>query len=251
MRFTNQVAIVTGAGSGIGYAIAEQLAQEEASVVLNDLDASLAQSAAQRISPTHCHAHPGDMASLADLEELVDRTLQQFGRIDLLVANAGLTHFADFFATTPEDFQRVIDLNLRGTFFLVQAVARRMKESGRGGQIVLISSIVSLRACPSMAVYAMSKAALNAMATNLVLDLAPLNIRLNTVAVGATLTERTRHEGEDYEQTWDALTPRGRVGQPNDIAQTVLFLLSEESGHIVGQTIVVDGGWTAVGRFPS
>ena len=249
MRFTNKVAIVTGAGSGIGYTIAEHLAQEGATVVVNDVDERLAQSAAARIGAA-ASCQPGDMASLTDIQALVDDTLAQFGRIDLLVANAGITHFGDFFAVTPKDFQRVVDLNLRGTFFLVQAVARHLRERGQGGKMVLMSSIIGLRSYPNLAVYSMTKAALNAMSRSLVVDLAPHQITLNTLIPGATLTERTQHEGENYERTWSELNPNGRVGTTDDMANAALFLLSDEARHLTGQTLVVDGGWTAVGRNP-
>ena len=247
MRFENKVAIVTGAGSGIGYTIAEQLAQEGAAVVINDVDASLAQSAAQRIGAT---ANSGDMASLADIQALVDETLRQHGHVDLLVANAGITHFGDFFDITPKEFQQVVDLNLRGTFFLVQAVARHLRDQERSGSMVLMSSIIGLRSYPNLAVYSMTKAALNALSRSLVLDLAPHGITLNTLIPGATLTERTQHEGEDYERTWSELNPNGRVGTTTDMANATLFLLSDEARHITGQTLTVDGGWTAVGRNP-
>lgn len=247
MRFKDKVAIVTGAGSGIGYTIAEQLAQEACNVVINDVDESLAQSAAERIGAT---AKPGNMASLTDIRALVDETISQYGHIDLLVANAGITHFGDFFDITPEEFQRVVDLNLRGTFFLVQAVARHLRDQKRRGSMVLMSSIIGLRSYPNLAVYSMTKAALNALSRSLVLDLAPHGITLNTLIPGATLTERTQYEGEDYERTWSKLNPNGRVGNTTDMANAVLFLLSDEARHITGQTLTVDGGWTAVGRNP-
>ena len=117
--------------------------------------------------------------------------------------------------------------------------------------MVLMSSIVGLRSYPNLSVYSITKAALAAMSRSLVLDLAPHQINLNTLIPGATLTERTQHEGEDYERTWSELNPNNRVGTTNDMANAVLFLLSDEAQHITGQTLTVDGGWTAVGRNPA
>ena len=168
----------------------------------------------------------------------------------MVVANAGLTQFGDFFDFQEEDFRKVLDLNLKGAFFLTQAAARQMRNTEDGGRILLMSSVVADVACPNLAVYSMTKAALRAMARSLVLDLSPYGITINAIAPGATLTERTALEEEDYDGVWSKLNPMGRTARPDDSAQTALFLLSPAARHITGQTLIVDGGWTSVGLTP-
>jgi glucose 1-dehydrogenase len=171
-------------------------------------------------------------------------------KLDMIIANAGLTEFGDFFEFSPESFQKVVDLNLRGTFFLAQTAAKLMKKQGGGGNIVLIGSNVGARAYDNLAAYGMSKAGISMLAKQLVLPLGPLGISINCVSPGATLTERTKLEEPDYAGIWAKLNPNGRVGKPEDIAHTVSFMLSPQSRHITGQTLLVDGGWTAYGPTP-
>lgn len=250
----NQVALVTGAGTGIGYAVVKQLLENGAQVVLNDLDPDLARQAARELDrqyPGRCVPFGGDASEPDNISGMLECAQQEFGGLDLLVANAGLTVFGDFFDFSLEDFQKVIRVNLQGSFFLTQGACRIMKKQGRGGRVVLMSSITGIRCFPDLSVYSMTKAALRMMARNLVLALSPHGITINALAPGATLTERTREEEPDYEGTWAKLNPSGRVGTPEDMANTCLFLLSDKASHITGQTLVVDGGWTAVGRSPN
>jgi len=249
----DKVALVTGAGEGIGHAIASQLLEAGSKVILNDLDPELAQRAAGALHskfPGKCLPYAGDASSAETINDMLEFTLAEFGTLDLLVANAGLTVFGDFFDFSREDFRRVLNVNMEGSFFLTQAAAKIMRTHGRGGRVVLMSSVTGIRCFPDLSAYSMTKAALQMMARNLVLALAPHKITINAVAPGATLTERTREEEPDYAGTWGILTPMGRVGTPEDVANTCLFLLSDKAGHITGQTLVVDGGWTAVGRSP-
>lgn len=249
----DNVAIVTGAGEGIGYAVVELLVKAGAKVVLNDVDSEKAMRAAQKINDLHsggCLPFSGDSGDVSTVNALVDFTLDNFGKVNFIVPNAGITLFGNFLDFTPDSFEKVIDLNLKGAFFLAQRAAKEIIKQKERGSMVFMSSQVGIQAYRNLTAYGMSKAALRMMAKNLASVLGKYKITANTVAPGATLTERTAKEQPDYEGIWSKLNPNQRVGRPEDIAKTVLFLLSSEASHINGQTIPVDGGWTVVGKYP-
>lgn len=245
-----QVAIVTGAGQGIGLEICRQFVQEGASVLLNDIDKGLTQKGVESINQEKkCYGLAGDASDVTFLQQMVSSAVKQFGKVTIAVANAGITLFGDFLSYTPEDFNRVLKLNLNGSFFLVQAAARQIRAQGSGGSILLMSSVTGQQAHPNLAAYAMSKAALEMLAKNLVIELSPLGITINAIAPGATLTERTTVDAA-YNNTWSSITPLGRPAYPADIANAAVFLASEKARHITGQTLIIDGGWTSVSPSP-
>ncbi len=252
--FSNQAAIVTGAGVGIGWEIARQLAAQGASVLLNDVDEGLAREAAQQISQEtggKCHGVGGDVADVEQVRHLVETAITAFGRLDIAVANAGLTSWGDFFEYTPENFDRVVTVNLRGSYFLAQAAARQMRAQGSGGRILLMSSVTGHQAIRYLSCYGMTKAALEMLARNLVIELSPYGITINAVAPGATVTPRNLADDPNYEASWGALIPTQHAITVADIAHAALFLLSPQASQITGQTIIVDGGWSAVSPTPS
>ena len=257
LLFTNQTALITGAGTGIGFAIANALAQQGANVLLNDFDVELARKAAETInqggpgvdSPGRCVACPGDASDVAFIQQMVDTAVTTFGSVDIAVANAGITVFGDIFTTTPDAFQKIVDVNLRGSFFLAQAAARQMREQKSGGSVLFMSSVVGHLGHPGLPVYSMTKAGLEMLAKQLVIDFSPLGITVNAIAPGATLTERTLDD-PTYIPIWSRITPMGRPATVDDIAHAALFLVSPASRHITGQSLVVDGGWTSVGVPP-
>jgi glucose 1-dehydrogenase len=249
--FTGKVAIVTGAGQGIGLEICRRLANAGAKIILNDLDEKLANDAAYSIANEKgiCMAIAGDSSELAVINKMVDAAVSQFGKLDIAIANAGITLYGDFFTYRPASFFEVMKVNLGGSFFLAQAAANQMKKQDTGGSLLFTSSVTGHQAHKNLAAYGMSKAALEMLAKNLVIELSEHNINVNTIAPGATLTERTIGEA-GYENTWSRITPMGRPAKVEDIANAALFLVSEEAKHITGQTLIIDGGWTSVSPSP-
>ena len=250
--FNNQVAIISGAGIGIGYEIALQLALQGAKVVLNDIEEKLAFVASKKIKEQGgiCEAFSGDISEIKTIVGIIEFAVKTFSKVDILIANAGITTYGSFLEYKPESMQKLLQINLFGTFFLTQAAAKQMVSQGHGGSILLTSSVTGHTAHPFLAAYGMTKAGIDQLAKNLIIDLAPHNININTIVPGATLTERTIAEDEGFDKLWSKITPSGRPATTADIANAALFLVSPFSRQIMGQNLVIDGGWTSVGIPP-
>ncbi|MGL4632689.1 MAG: SDR family NAD(P)-dependent oxidoreductase [Leadbetterella sp.] len=255
MKFENKVALITGAASGIGFEIVVQLCKNGCSVVLNDVNEQLSVLAVEKLKKWVPDANvaicSGDAGEVSFIYDMVDFAVKTFGKLDYVIANAGITLFGSFLEFTPENFDKIYHVNLFGSFFLTQAFAKYCLKTGHKGNVILMSSNIGYQAYPNLSAYAVTKAGIKMMARNLVAELSPLGIRINAIAPGATLTERTSVEENDYWGVWSKITPLNQIATPEDIAQTAMFLLSNDSKHITGQTMVVDGGWELAGARPN
>ena len=252
-RFSNQVALISGAAIGIGFEIAIQLAREGAKVVLNDIREDLASEAAMKIRSEKgiCEWVGGNSGDISCVEAMVEQAMERFGRIDLAIANSGITTFGSFLEYSETEFQQLVHVNLQGTFFLAQYAARQMIAQKSGGRILLMSSVTGHQHHPDLAAYGMSKAAIRYLAKHLGVELAPHGITVNALSPGATLTERTRKdESGNFQQVWANITPSGKCATTEDIAHAALFFLSPQASQITGQTLIIDGGWTAYSPPP-
>ncbi len=252
--YTGKTVVVTGAGTGIGYTLAKRFAEAGAWVALNDRDADLAAQAAQTLNTaldrTVVHAFAGDVSDAAFTQQMIEQVVAQSGRLDVMLANAGVTDYGPFLEYTPQMFDRLTGINLRGTYFTLQAAARAMIAQNIPGRIIVTSSVTGIVAHANLSAYGMTKAGLIHLARYLAVELGPHGITVNTVAPGATITERTLQQNPDYSEQWSQVTPTQRAATPDDIAAAVLFLASPDARQINGITLTVDGGWTVYSPLP-
>lgn len=253
-KFEGKSVVVTGAGLGIGYALCRAFAQEGAVVALNDIDPNLAQEAADRINgesgSRQVHAYSCDVSDVEAVRGMFADFLARTGRLDIAVANAGITNYGEFLEFTPQAFDRLTGVNLRGSFFTAQTAAKIMIEKQTAGRILLMSSVTGVQAFLNLGAYGMTKAAIRMLAKTIGLELGKYGITVNAIAPGAILTERTLKDDPGFEENWASVTPNRRSGYVEDIVAAALFLSSPEARHVTGQTIVVDGGWTLQSPIP-
>ena len=246
MKLSQKVAIVTGATQGIGLACAQRLITEGAQVMLVDIKPEGEQAAAALGAQARFFA--ADVSQKADVDALVAATMAAFGRIDILINNAGVTHAADFLDLTEDDFDRVLRINLKSMFLCGQAVAREMVKQ-QSGCIINMSSVNAELAIPNQVPYVVSKGAINQLTKVMSLNLVQHGIRVNGIGPGTILTELAKQavmSSPEARHTILSRTPMGRCGEPQEVASIAAFLASDDASYMTGQTLYVDGGRLAL-----
>jgi NAD(P)-dependent dehydrogenase (short-subunit alcohol dehydrogenase family) len=245
---SGKIAIVTGGNQGIGLAIAWGLAGAGATVVIANRRADEGKKAAESLKKEGLStaAIPVDISKLSSIEELVKKTMEKFGKIDILVNNAGVVLRKPALDFTEAEWDRIIDTNLKGTFFCCQAVGREMVKR-QTGKIINVSSVVSQVAQVDRSVYSASKAGVSHLTRALALEWAPFHVNVNAIGPGVTHTDINRQYFKDHPEVLQAFIddiPMGRAGNVDDCIGAVVFLASDASDFITGQTLLVDGGMT-------
>ncbi len=248
MRLKDKVAVITGGTKGIGLGIAIEFAKEGASVVIGGRNPETGEEGLAELLALGGEAMyvPCDVGNLESLQNIIDKTVERFGRVDIYVSNAGIndSQKTPYLEITPEQYDRIMDVNLRGMFFGDQYAAREMVKQGTGGAIINMSSVNAYLALNSQMVYTTSKGGVQQLTKVQAVDLVPYGIKVNALAPGPIETELMRRVGSD-KQLMDTIlsrTPMGRIGTPKECGRLAVFLACEDSDFIMGQTIYNDGG---------
>lgn len=245
MRLNNRIAIVTGAARGIGLSIGQRFVEEGATVIISDVIDAEGEAAAKAIGASYMHC---DVSKAADVNALVAAVTERHGAIDILVNNAGIAVGGDFLEVSEAEFDRVIGINLKGSFLMLQACARHMVKQAQAGRkpgaIVNMSSVNDTLAIPGIVTYCMSKGGVSQLTRATALALAPHGIRVNAIGPGTINTDMARGVLADKAAFNRAMsrTPLGRVGEPSEVASIAAFLASDDASYVTGETIYVDGG---------
>jgi 3-oxoacyl-[acyl-carrier protein] reductase len=250
-KLSGRVALVTGASRGIGRAIAARCAREGAAVAIADVNRAGAEAAAETLRQgrqgARAMAVGVDVADPASVRAMVAAVLAEFGRIEILMNNAGVGGNTPFLETSLADWNRIIGINLTGAFLVAQACAREMVKGG-GGKIVNIASLSGQRGGNGRAAYGSAKAGLELLTKVMAVELAPYNINVNNIAPGAIETEMAKYAHDEATRAaYNYLIPMTRYGTPEEIADAAVFLCSDESRYVHGHTLNVDGGFRAAG----
>jgi len=246
MRLQDKVTLITGAASGIGLACAQRFCAEGAKVMLTDVATDKGEAAADSLRKAGAQARfvACDVGDKRQVDGAVRATVEAFGRLDCAIANAGIVHAADFLELEEADFDRVLRVNLKGVFLTGQAAARQMVAQGSGGTIINMSSVNAVMAIPNIVPYVASKGGINQLTKVMSLALVDKNIRVNAIGPGSIATEMVKAVMTDDAARRKIMsrTPMGRLGTPEEVAAVAVFLASDDSSYVTGQTVYIDGG---------
>jgi NAD(P)-dependent dehydrogenase (short-subunit alcohol dehydrogenase family) len=240
LKLKNRIAIITGGARGIGLACAERFVAEGAHVVILDVLDEVGKTEAKRLGATYMHC---DVSKSSDVTAVVAAVVKQHGTVDILLNNAAINISGDFLETSEADYDKVLDINLKGSFLMLQACAREMVKQA-AGSIINMSSVNDTLAIPSIVSYCVAKGGISQLTRATSISLAPHGIRVNAIGPGSIMTDMLKSVVNDKAAMARVMsrTPMGRVGEPSEIASIAVFLASDESSYVTGQTIYADGG---------
>jgi NAD(P)-dependent dehydrogenase (short-subunit alcohol dehydrogenase family) len=240
LKLKNRIAIITGAARGIGLSCAERFIAEGAHVVILDVLDEVGKTEAKRLGATYMHC---DVSKSSDVSAVVAAVVKQHGAVDILLNNAAINISGDFLETSEADYDRVLDINLKGSFLMLQACAREMVKQA-AGSIINMSSVNDTLAIPNIVSYCVAKGGVSQLTRATSISLAPQGIRVNAIGPGSIMTDMLKSVVNDKAAMARVMsrTPMGRVGEPSEIASIAVFLASDESSYVTGQTIYADGG---------
>jgi len=243
-KFENKIAVITGGNSGMGYGTAKVLKEMGATVIITGRRKDALDQAAQELG---VHAILSDQGSLENIDDLVSEVSEKFGKVDILFINAGISGTSSIEQQTPENFDKMMNINLKGVYFTLSKFIPQLND---GASVVILSSILASTVSPGLAAYSASKAAVSSIMKTAALELAPRKIRVNAISPGAIDTALFSKMGMDEKSLAGmtdyliSLTPIGRIGKPEEIGQLVAFLSSDEASFITGSDHIIDGGST-------
>jgi NAD(P)-dependent dehydrogenase (short-subunit alcohol dehydrogenase family) len=240
LKLKNRIAIITGAARGIGLACAERFVTEDAHVVIVDVLDEIGKVEAKRLGATYLHC---DVSKSSDVTAVVAAVVKQHGTVDILLNNAAISISGDFLEVSEADYDKVLDINLKGSFLMLQACAREMVKKA-AGSIINMSSVNDTLAIPSIVSYCVAKGGISQLTRATSISLAPHGIRVNAIGPGSIMTDMLKSVVNDKAAMARVMsrTPMGRVGEASEIASIAVFLASDESSYVTGQTIYADGG---------
>ncbi len=252
-RLVDKVVLITGASKGIGRELALGCAREGAHVIVNyhtDRDGAAAVADEIHSLGRRTFIVQADISRVAQIKLMFTRAQRAFPRLDVLINNAGLTGWGSLFETTEEKWDRVLDTNLKGTFFCSLAAAKWMRRTKTAGSFVNVSTNCAALGVKNLIAYATSKAGIHGLTKQLAIELAPFGIRVNTFAPGPINVARNLKDDPEYRSVWGGVVPLGRTGEPGEMIGPAVFLASSESSYVTGQVFYADGGWSVQGRIP-
>lgn len=240
MKLKSRIAIITGAARGIGLACAERFVAEGAHVVIADVLDDIGKAEAKRLGATYMHC---DVSKSSDITTVVAAVVKQHGAVDILLNNAAISISGDFLEISEADYDKVLDINLKGSFLMLQACAREMVKQA-AGSIINMSSVNDTLAIPGIVSYCVAKGGISQLTRATSISLAPHGIRVNAIGPGSIMTDMLKSVVNDKAAMARVIsrTPMGRVGEPSEIASIAVFLASSDSSYVTGQTIYADGG---------